>query len=876
MSYIKIVKAVLLLSLATLFAAPALAQVSSLTASQSGGSVTLNWNSFASTHYIRENGVTVSQTSANTRTLNRAPGSYQYMVASCYYNGEPYCIYSNTVYVTVTAAVPPPPPPPPPLEFTVGSLQQFMALARGEDKTMANLIGDEIETRLRNANLSLDENGLTYSENLPTIQIRSGCSKNYQLRNLQVNASLNNASRFEIVMDSLSKPIVATAQLIGTVEASGQVRVRLGFKVFGECIRYLKASVDGTVRTDFTINASLMIKLNPTRDLDTAPGTLKIRINPQATLTGNMAVTNTSATLTNANLSILGINVFSGVVGNLLEKQILRMANGAISNAISGNLNNISIAVNSAFGQYLQEAQTDINNKLAALPRAYIIPVDGLSNDMLSFVSHYALNYLPPAGFLQANSMELMYLLLVGDDKAISDRVGNSLACNASADLLMLNMNRTPAPVPYRTTTRTDFCANVDNKNWLGNAEPSVAGYTGADSWTLMPSTSFNLNAGVAPINNNYQPYVRRVHYRTIDGITDGMRTVINYTAYGAAMQACYQAGQGYCNNPPNINNYTTYVPIVRGNGSCKLEMRVYKKDVNQTGLKPLMAIHGGSLKYRGQGFSGMEAYISHFTEQGFVVFAPFYRLLSDFDGNTECNKATGEQILTDIDAAMSWVQANKTNYGVAAGERVRLFGQSSGGHLAGWLVTHRQADVQKALLMYAPLDGLDFINNYQAYANSLPYSSEYTTSFSGPAIGLMESFLSPIGGATINLLDVTPSTNSLVLNNSFPYLVSGSPSSYPPVYMVHGRQDPLVPAIQSVRLCNAYTGNAASGPANTAGTASLQAYACGPSRVDLLQEATHALELCLPPLRCEAGSTVAGITAAAQSLATARAWLGQ
>lgn len=869
------IKALLLACLAAAFAAPAHAQVSSLTYSVSGNSITLNWSSFATTHYIRENGVTFSQTSGTTKSTSRPAGNYAFQVTSCYYN-EPSCIYSNTVYVTVVASPPPPPPSAAPLEFTVGSLQQFLAMARGEDKSLANLIGDEIETRLRNANLVLDENGLTYSENLPTIQIRSGCRENTQLRKLHVNASLNNSSRFELVMDSLSKPIIASAQLIGTVEASGQVRVRVGFKVLGECIRYLKASVDGTVRTDFTINASLMIRLNPSRVVDAPANQLRIRINPQATLNGNMSVTNTSLTLTNANLSILGINLFSGVVGNLLEKQLLKMANNNISGLINGNLNNISIAVNSYFGQYLTQAQADINNKLAALPREYTIPVDtALSNEMLSFLSYYALNYFPPPGFLQANSNELLYLLLIGDDQSIRERVATSLACNSSADLFSLNMSRAATPSPYRTTTRADFCSKIDNRAWLGNAEPAVSGYTGQDSWTLTPPTSFNLSS-IAPINGNYQPYMRRVHYRTITGITDGTRTVIDYNAYGAAMSACHSQGyMGQCTNPPNINNYTTYVPIPRGTGSCKLEMRVYKKDVAQSGLKPLLAIHGGSWKYRGAAFYGMESQISHFTERGFVVFAPFYRLTGDTDGNIECNNATGEQIVADINDALTWVQNNKTAYGVASGERVRLFGQSAGAHLAGWLVTHRPTEVQKALLMYPPTDAQDYLVNYQAFTNSLPYSSSYAGSLEGQGVEALEAYLSTVGGSTVNLQDVS-SNSTLVLDNSFPYIVSGSPSYYPPVYMVHGKVDRLVPAIQSVRLCNAYSGNPSSGPAHLSGTAARQAYACGPSRVDLLQEANHGLEICLPPLRCEAGASSAALTAAAQSLAESKLWLAQ
>ncbi len=368
---------------------------------------------------------------------------------------------------------------------------------------------------------------------------------------------------------------------------------------------------------------------------------------------------------------------------------------------------------------------------------------------------------------------------------------------------------------------------------------------------------------------------MKRVHYRTIDGLTDGTRAVIDYNAYGAAMSACYSAGHGQCSNPPNINNYTTYVPIARGTGSCKLEIRVYKKDVNQTGLKPLLALHGGAWRYRGASFYGLESQISNFTEQGFVVFAPFYRLVGDADGNAECRKATAADVTQDVEAALTWVQTNMSVYGAASGQRVRLFGQSAGGHLAGWLVTHRPADVQKALLMYPPTDAQDYVLNYQAFINGQAYSAEYANSFVGLGVESLEGYLSPVPGTSIVLRDVDP-YGSLVLNNSFPGIVAGSPGVYPPVYMVHGKEDRLVPSIQSVRMCNAYGGNPGAGPASTAGSAARQSYVCGPSRVDLLQEATHALELCLPPLRCEAGSSSAAISAATQSLNDARAWLAQ
>lgn len=866
------IKVALALCLAYLFSMPLHAQVSSLqvTYGSTPGNFTLTWNAFASPHYVKENGVTISNTSASSKTYNRPAGTYQYMVSSCDYTYDYSCIQSNTVTVTVAATPPPPPPPGPPLEFTVGSLQQFMNVARGQDKTLANLIGDEIQNRLRAANLGFDENGLTYTENLPDIQIRSGCSKNYQLRHIQAGASLNNASRFNIIMDSLSRPIVASAQLIGTVEASGTVRVRLGFKVFGECIRYLKASVDGSVKTDFTVNANLVIRLNPTPAPDAPAGAIKIKIEPKAELTGDMQVTNTSVTLSNANLSILGVNVFSGVVGNLLSQQLTRLG----SNVLTGKLNDFAPGVNNWFQTYLAGPRADINNKLAALPQYYTVYVDAASsNQALGFLTNVALDYLPGPGYLQANSTDLLYLLLVGDDKAIRARLSTTLTCNGSAGALTLNMTHAAPPGSFRSTSLTQFCANIDNKNWLGNAEPAVSGYTNQDLWTLTPATAFDLSS-VAPITNNNQPYTQRVQYRAISGISNGTRTVIDQAAYGAAMTACYNAGRGTCNNPPNINNYTTTTQIPRGTGTCKLEMRVYKKDVNQTGLKPLLAIHGGSWSYRGLAFYGMESQISQFTEQGFVVFAPFYRLAGDLDGNIECNNATGDQIVSDVDAALTWVQNNRASYGVSGSEKVRLFGQSAGAHLAGYLLTHRAPEVQKALLMYPPTDARDYVVNFQLYTSGQAYSSEYAYAFGGQGEKAVERYLSPVGGQVVSLRDVDPNS-SVLQNNSFPTIVASSPAYYPPVFMVHGKADTLVPPINSVRMCNAYTGNPSSGNANTAGTALRQSFACGPSRLELLQQATHGLELC-NSIACLAGVSIDAQNYAKAALADARLWLAQ
>lgn len=847
-----------------LFALPVHAQVSSLTATTPvGGNFTLSWGNFGTTYTLKENNATIYTGSSRTRTYNRQPGTYQYRVSNCA-NGGQGCVYSNTVTVTVANTGPPP------LQFSAATVQQFLASARGQDKELANLVGDEIEARLRAANLTLNEEGLIYRETLPNQQLRGGCTANVQLRNLHVSAGITSDSSFDVIMNSLSKPIVASVQIIGFVDVDGTLRMRLGVKILGECIRYLRTSVDASVKTDFTINTSLMIKLNPTRVADAPSGTMKIKINPELKLAGRARVTS-DIDLTNGQLSVLGIDA-TGILGNILAYVLYEV----VEDYVQGGLNSAASAANNAFGPYLAAQEAVLLRKLREdIPQEYVIPVSSADqNEMLSFISHYATSFLPPGSYLQANATELLYYLLVGDDKALRDRIATSVACNASASLFSLNMARTTQPADFRSTTLAEFCSKVENRFWLGNAEPAVSGYNGQDPWTLAPATTFNIST-VAPIQSNYQPYMKRVQYRAIDNIIDGTRRVVSPN-YAVALNACYQAGQGYCSNPPNIDNYSTFEPIPRGSGSCKLEMRIYKKEVAQnTGLKPLLAIHGGSWKYRGAAFYGLESQISNFTERGFVVFVPFYRLRGEADGNTECQKATAAEIVSDANEALNWVQANKGTYGVAAGERVRLYGQSAGAHLAGWLVTHRGADVQKALLMYPPTDAQDYILKFQAFARGQTYSPDYAGSFTGLGVESLEGYLSLVAGGAVQLQEVDP-YSPLVLDNSFPGQVAASPSSFPPVYMVHGKVDRLVPSIQSVRLCNAYSGNPAAGPASNSGSGARQSYVCGTSRVDLLEEANHALELCLPPLRCEAGTSQAALDDAKQSLIDARLWLTQ
>jgi len=332
------------------------------------------------------------------------------------------------------------------------------------------------------------------------------------------------------------------------------------------------------------------------------------------------------------------------------------------------------------------------------------------------------------------------------------------------------------AGLQFYRTGQQEFCAQSVDKQRLGNGAVVNAG------WTLSPGTRYDI--GVQPLQGLMQPYRQSISYRRI--ATDA--------------------------------------------GECQLEMRIYKNsllnDDQQAGI-PLLAIHGGSWKARGFGTIGIEAAAAHYTSKGFVVFAPFYRLLSDSEPNTECQSAPIEQIVSDIDAALQWVLVNSASYG-ASGKPV-VMGQSAGAHLALSTAVNFPTQIAAALLMYPPTDFTDFID--------LVLAGEYTNE---QGLNILSDVLG-VDDASLADVSVAP-----IPQNSFPARVAGSPGSLPPMMIFHGLADELVPASQSVRLCNALASRAPDAEVIYDGSLE-QIVECGlDSRLHLYSLANHALDVCL------------------------------
>lgn len=328
--------------------------------------------------------------------------------------------------------------------------------------------------------------------------------------------------------------------------------------------------------------------------------------------------------------------------------------------------------------------------------------------------------------------------------------------------------------IDFQRTGQQQFCTEALDKDSLGQGAEEDS-----RQWTLSPGAAYDVGAA------------------SLEGLTQPYRTT------------------------------TTYRQLQTVRGECRLAMRIYKNDLRagQQGLRPMIALHGGSWSNRGFGAFGIESSAAMYTQQGFVVFAPFYRLLGENEGSSACNQASFTDIVSDAHAALSWVENNSAEY--SARGRPVVIGQSAGAHLALSLAVSFPQRVAGGILLYPPTDFEDFLLQVRADA----YTNE-------EGLGILARVL----GSEAETYDLSQSP---VPENSFPSIVAASPQIYPPLLIVHGLADELVQPRQSIRLCNALAGRPVDD--NPVIDPSLQTdLVCGEnSELTLFAEGEHALDIC-------------------------------
>ncbi len=725
--------------------------------------------------------------------------------------------------------------------------------------------------------------------------------------------TIDDSSSLTINFDTI-RSINLSADLIGSVSSSTDAWVKWGIDIpFID--RCSKLNTDhGWVGLDlpFDIHLNLALDLDPTYDSEQ----VALVVDKHAVLSGQVLLTGGTLQHDFGSISLTDLLI------DIFEDELLEALQVSASQSVADGIT----ALNRRLDGLDENGVPDPTIEAFNAPSTFVIEANeedqafirglleefGVPDLVLSMIDERGVEILLQLVALEGAERDA-YLASLGAEiscDAILDNFAVTLvstpiytlsgqACNVA------NVGGQPADgyysdaactneVAFRPTDDLEFClAQVSDQaeSLLGNAAswtpdpnqpndplPSVE----SRAWTSLPSTRLDL--GVISVQGNHQPYMKQLKYKTITGLP-------------------------------------------RGSGTCELEMRVYKQDIVGQDLDPVIAFHGGTWRHRGSSFLGLEAGVSHLTERGFIVFAPFYRLVDDSDGNVECNSATWREITADVESALDWVRANGTALGAVDGP-VKVYGQSAGAHLAGWLAAHRPDDVEKALLYYAPLDALDFLSGafpaggaYDAFRDfgqraltrlygarsdsgelnlglinyaglSVPYLNENWSSVIPAAVFDLTkvdmlappAYLARCANATLtDLTAINPSmppaalidclkldVRDFLIENS---LIHQLADEAVPVFAAHGSADTLVPYAQPVKLCGAIEGAVL--PSDVVNP--LTAYACGTSSaVHIIRDAEHAFELavCIPPL-CPAGTPGSDTrTAAASSILESYAWL--
>ena len=726
---------------------------------------------------------------------------------------------------------------------------------------------------------------------------------------------LDSGSSLDLNLAALTD-ITVGAQLAGTVSTVADAEVKWGQAIpfVGNCETI--ASDGGTIGVSVPFELSLTVEL--TLDLSYDEALTALVVDKHAAISGSLSLTGGNIDPEFGDLSITELLV------DLFEDDLLEALTDNGLETFAEELAALNFRLDG------RNADGEIDPDIEAFNGPSVFVLEQNAEDLELIRALLAELGLPEIviALVEERGVEILLQLLVLDDAqrdAFLAELGVTIACDAVLGRYAQPLMRTPlyqlegeqcsvadldaesagpyfvddtcgVEVAFSPTSDAQFCAEqLDGsaQERLGNAaywtpdpaQPNdVLPGVVSRRWTALPSTRLDL--GVIGNGDNHQPYTKQLRYKTVEDTG-------------------------------------------RGDGTCALEMRIYKNDIAADALRPMLALHGGTWRNRGSAFLGLEATLTQFTQRGFVVFAPFYRLTGEADGNVECNGVGWRDVTEDAEDALEWVRENGEAFG-ALDAPVTLFGQSAGAHLAAWLAAYEPLDVDHALLMYPPLDFVDFLKEGlavdSAFAEQADFALRALARFFGARGGDAEIRFGGIDPAELSVDTLLADPETILPDDAFDVsnMDVGDPSPYfeecanrtgndlaaldlenlpqdmltcmkrelaeflaqnsfittlgdpgIPLYVVHGSADSIVPYQQSVRLCAERAQRVH--PEDIVDVLTL--YECGPeSEAAIVKDAEHALDLgvCLGPL-CPAGALATpSRSASEQALGAAYEWVAQ
>lgn len=225
------------------------------------------------------------------------------------------------------------------------------------------------------------------------------------------------------------------------------------------------------------------------------------------------------------------------------------------------------------------------------------------------------------------------------------------------------------------------------------------------------------------------------------------------------------------------MNPAVRYIPdLAYGEvpGFRPLELDLYRPDAASP-VPVIVHVHGGGWR-RGSRRHPLPRLGADFYQrlagQGFAVAAVDYRLSGE---------AGYPAALEDVGTAVGWVRKQAADYGLDAG-RVFLWGDSAGGHLA-LMTALTGADVQ-GVVAWFPVTDLAGLTGDVTAAGGVP----------DPGPESREALF--LGAPAADVPDLAREASP----------VAHASAAAPPVLLMHGAADDLVPPAQSIRLAGALT----------------------------------------------------------------------
>ncbi len=684
------------------------------------------------------------------------------------------------------------------LQLSLAEVEQALNEADGR---LQGLLDRELQSVFERLNLSLEEGKPVFHFSEGDIVLQGGCDSRSRLEQIDGTVTLRDTSRAALRVIAFSKPVSLQLSLDADLIASGRMAQEWGIGSERHCNRY----ADYTFDFDATGNLVVMLDVTFLPQIEYLEEGIKYT--PIPTVQARIEHASYTIDVKDKN--------FASLIRKKIDGYIQPYLDPATAAAFSLQLE-----------QRLKRSIVDAWGAEYLIVRLPELDQRQLEETLSRLQQRFADEAFDPEDHLG----ELYYLLLSGDDELWDSLLDDATICELGGRLmaempteplyrqegvacLAVDPRDIPAGayfadaacrqmIQYEPQSLKAYCAELSGTEKVElTAEPSP--------WYLSPVT--RLDIGVEGIRENHQPFTTRVVYKRA--------------------------------------------------GTCELEMRVYRRSLSGGNLEPLMMIHGGSWERRRNGLLGMESQISHYTEQGFVVFVPSYRLTGDIEGETDCNGVDGEAIVEDVADALAWVQSHGVRYGAKAGP-VALFGQSAGGLLALRLATEQPEQVRRLMLLYPATDLGDFLTRWRAgELGDEPDGLEALEGFVGRPVASLQP------------------DDPAILRNSIPGIIASMPQRFPPMFVIHGSGDSLVPVSQSVRLCNALSGNPEQGPVteipSRVADGRGRSYDCDQrgSRLQVVTAAEHMLDGCLFSLLCPAGGPESQLVAQA-FLRTGRQWL--